>query len=193
MKLYYELDLKNFKAWSGAVDTLNTLTYDQIEQLEGMLPDILGEEADETALNDLLWFETDYIAETLGFKNWEHLERVNNGDINQTYESVIKITKEQFDCIDRVLTEVDFDDDSEEMEELIDELGAAVDDEYAGFTFNFEDGKVITINICSGSSNYYVYAEEDCEYELDCEGFAKEIEFEIDDNTYICKFIIMEE
>lgn len=80
MKIYYELDLKNFEAWSGGKDTMTALTYDQIDQLENMLPDVLGDEVDETELNDLLWFERDRIAEWLGFEGWEHLERVNNGE-----------------------------------------------------------------------------------------------------------------
>ena len=197
MKLYYELDLKNFEAWSGAVDTLRTLNYDQIEQLEGMLPDILGEEADETELNDFLWFETDSIAEYLGFRNWEHLEKSNNGETDQTYVAEVKISKAKFDRINRLLDEIDFDDDSEEMEELIDELGATEDAWECGWEFKFEDGAKIFIDIRSGNHNYYddiMWQKDgdesliDCNYQLD-----EEMEIEIDDNTYICKFIIEEE
>ena len=37
MRVYYELDLKNFKAWGGAEETLRVLTYDQINQLESTM------------------------------------------------------------------------------------------------------------------------------------------------------------
>lgn len=34
----------------------------------------------DTTINDLFWFEDDYIAQLLGFKNWEALERHNAGE-----------------------------------------------------------------------------------------------------------------
>ena len=80
MQIYYELDLPSFKAWSGAEDTIRVLTYEQIRQLEDELSDVYPEGLEETALNDVLWFERDWIAELLGFDDWEHLERVNNGE-----------------------------------------------------------------------------------------------------------------
>lgn len=81
MKIYYELvDLYDFDAWSGGRDTLNVLTREQIEQLQPILEDAYPEGLEDTALNDLLWFERDWIAELLGFEDWEHLERVNNGE-----------------------------------------------------------------------------------------------------------------
>lgn len=81
MKVSYEVDLENFEAWSGGADTLDSLTHDQIRCLESQLDDIFGyeESIDETELNDFLWFERDLIAECLGFKDWEHLERFNDG------------------------------------------------------------------------------------------------------------------
>ena len=81
MKIYYEINLESFNAWSGAKDTLITLTYEQIRELESMLEEILGEEVDETELNDFLWFETDYIAELLGFNSWEELVEHNENEV----------------------------------------------------------------------------------------------------------------
>ena len=34
----------------------------------------------DATINDLFWFEDDYIAQLLGFKNWEALERHNSGE-----------------------------------------------------------------------------------------------------------------
>ena len=81
MKIYYELvDLYDFDAWSGGRDTLNVLTREQTEQLQFILDDTYPEGFEDTALNDLLWFERDWIADMLGFEDWEDLERVNNGE-----------------------------------------------------------------------------------------------------------------
>jgi hypothetical protein len=80
MQIYYELDLLRFEAWSGGKDTLNTLTYDQTEQLQTILEEAYPDGLEETSLNDILWFERDWIAEMLSFNDWEHLERANAGE-----------------------------------------------------------------------------------------------------------------
>lgn len=80
MKITKEMSLRNFEGWSGAVDTLNTLTDDQKDEIEVNLECIYPDGMDETSLNDLLWFENDAIAEWLGFEDWEDLERENSGE-----------------------------------------------------------------------------------------------------------------
>lgn len=60
-------------AWSGAVDTLNDLTYSEIETVLSNLEDIYPEGMTETELNDFLWFERDFIAEILGYSDYEEL------------------------------------------------------------------------------------------------------------------------
>lgn len=66
MKVTKEMKLENFEAWSGGADTLRILKdkglCDQVEQYIEEL-----ELTDETAINDFLWFEDDYIiTEILG-------------------------------------------------------------------------------------------------------------------------------
>ena len=66
MKITSEMSLKNFKAWSGAKDTLNKLIeLDKCEELEAVLEDIYPEGMTETQLNDILWFDDEWIFETL--------------------------------------------------------------------------------------------------------------------------------
>lgn len=66
------VDVMN-NAWSGAADTLDLLTLDEIEQILYMLEDCFPDGMDETDLNDFLWFETDTIAEWLGYSDFEEL------------------------------------------------------------------------------------------------------------------------
>lgn len=74
MKVWKEIDsINEFEPWSGAVDTVNHLTSDQIDQLDSMLDDLFPEGCSETEFNDWLSFEDDYIAELLGFEDWEDL------------------------------------------------------------------------------------------------------------------------
>ena len=69
MKITSEMSLKNFKAWSGAKDTLNKLIeLDKCEDLEFILDDLYPDGLTETQLNDILWFEDEWIYETLGIE-----------------------------------------------------------------------------------------------------------------------------
>ena len=72
MKITSEMSLKNFKAWSGAKDTLNKLIeLDKCDELEFILEDLYPDGLTETQLNDILWFEDKWIYETLGIKTEE--------------------------------------------------------------------------------------------------------------------------
>jgi hypothetical protein len=64
------LSLRNFDAWSGAKDTKQLiLDNNKEDEFEFMMQDLYPEGMTETQLNDILWFETDWICETLGIDN----------------------------------------------------------------------------------------------------------------------------
>lgn len=81
-----EKPLPQFGFWSGAKERTDHLTTDQLDRLDNLLPEVLGENPTDTAINDLFWFENDYIAQPLGFKNWEALERYNDGEDDEDDE-----------------------------------------------------------------------------------------------------------
>ena len=66
-----ELDsLYNFEAWSGAVETKEEILnqgYD--EEFIRLNEEVYPEGLDEGQLNDILWFESDWIYETLGMQD----------------------------------------------------------------------------------------------------------------------------
>lgn len=68
MKIYREISLGEFDAWSGGEETLRIVgEADKLNELEDLL--IQDEPADgwtETALNDMLRFEDKYIFDALG-------------------------------------------------------------------------------------------------------------------------------
>ena len=81
MKVWTEIDsISEFDAWGGAVDTINGLTLEQQDCIDGMLDEIFPEGCSVVELNDWLSFEDDYIATLLGFEDWEDLEAHNNGE-----------------------------------------------------------------------------------------------------------------
>lgn len=63
MKITRELDLTNFEFWSGAKD--HEFTHSELKDLEFMLEDIFPEGATETQINDLFWFEEEFLCEML--------------------------------------------------------------------------------------------------------------------------------
>ena len=73
MLIHTEKRLQDFEFWSGAVDTVKELTWEQLNQIEGILEEIYPDGIDETQLNDLFWFDEDIIAEWLGYKSFEDL------------------------------------------------------------------------------------------------------------------------
>lgn len=124
----------------------------------------------------------------------------------KTYISEMEISRKDFDRINRLM-EINFDDIDENgdlipaMAKLVDELDARPDTMPYSFYFEFEDGSIIYIDICSGSHNYYdncilesVDGLSDCLF--DCHYMIEEnnafVPFD-GDTTYICKFIIVED
>lgn len=75
MRIYIELDLNTFEAWSGAVNTLDRIRREgKCGELESVLEEIYPEGIDETALNDLLWFESETVYEWVGLRTESQIE-----------------------------------------------------------------------------------------------------------------------
>ena len=67
MKTYNETTLANFDAWSGAVDTKQTiLDNNKEDEFDCLINELYPDGLSETALNDLLWHESDWLFDTLG-------------------------------------------------------------------------------------------------------------------------------
>lgn len=69
--MVYKVDdsLTNFKFWSGAATNVELLTYDELEQLDDILPEYFGENdiPTQTEVNDLFWFDFPTVVEALGY------------------------------------------------------------------------------------------------------------------------------
>lgn len=99
-----EKPLSQFEFWSGAKERTDHLTTDQLDRLDNLMPEVLGENPTDTAINDLFWFEEDYIAQLLGFNSFEALVRHNDGN--------------------------DDDDNLDEDDEAEDEIGPGMESEF---------------------------------------------------------------
>ena len=87
MKYYVETSLENFEAWSGGRDTLEVLIEKGLcDTVEACLEEVLGEDISDTAINDVLWFERDKIADWCVFSSWEALENGQEEEEEETEE-----------------------------------------------------------------------------------------------------------
>lgn len=68
MKVYKEMNLRDFKFWSGAKSNAETLTSEQLDMVESILEDAYPDGMRKTQINDLFWFEFDTIREWLGIE-----------------------------------------------------------------------------------------------------------------------------
>lgn len=77
MYIKKDIDFEEIKenSWSGAADTIETVEeHEKEEELMNLLENVFEDDIPtETELNDFLWFEDDYIFESLGIGDEEDL------------------------------------------------------------------------------------------------------------------------
>jgi hypothetical protein len=85
IKVFTEINLKDFEFWGPAVQHAEMLTDDEFDHLEGMLSDHCV--YDETELNDFFAHDTDDIARWLGFYNWDEFVEYKENEKKHTMET----------------------------------------------------------------------------------------------------------
>ena len=114
MRIYTEISLENFEAWSGAVSTLERIKAEgKCDELEAILEDLYPDGIDETQLNDILRFEEEQVFEWLGIRS--------ESEIKEELEEAMEELSDLWD---------EFIDDTEGMDD-------AEKDEY--FNENYKD------------------------------------------------------
>lgn len=72
MKIYSEMSLCDFKAWCGAIDTLDRVIEEgKCSELEAILEDMYPDGIDDGTLNDILRFDSETVFEWLGISDEE--------------------------------------------------------------------------------------------------------------------------
>ena len=74
MKIYKDEYLSNFEFWSGAKDRASQLTLDELERIESELEQLYPNGMSETELNDLFWFDFEWVVSLLGYESEEEFE-----------------------------------------------------------------------------------------------------------------------
>ena len=68
MKVFSEISLSSFEFWGGAKLNADMLSVEELEQLDYMLEDCYSEGVSETLINDIMWFEFEWVCEMLGYE-----------------------------------------------------------------------------------------------------------------------------
>ena len=63
-------DFSSYEPWEGAIDTFDAIqAADKLDELEQLIDDMYPDGIDKTELNDLLWFEADWVYSMLDMPN----------------------------------------------------------------------------------------------------------------------------
>lgn len=66
---------EKFEPWAGAVDTYNTIMEaDKVDEFESLIDELYPNGIEEGKLNDILWFENDWVLEMLGLSEEDEEE-----------------------------------------------------------------------------------------------------------------------
>ena len=73
MEITKELQLSTFNFWSGAKN--HSFTYSELNEIENSLEELYPEGTSETTINNLFWFEEEFICECIGLDFEEYEQR----------------------------------------------------------------------------------------------------------------------
>lgn len=127
MKIYSEISLEEFEAWSGAENTLDKIISEgKAQEFEFILEDLYPEGMDETQLNDLLRFDSEWCFEAVGIRTESEIKSELE-EAEEELESMMNDYRDEID--DEELTEEEkaeiwesYKADIEEIEDRIAEL-----------------------------------------------------------------------
>ena len=75
MKVYKEIGIADFESWCGATDTKDLIIkHNKAEEFDALIEELYPDGIDETQLNDILWFDGDWVLDSLGITEEEEDE-----------------------------------------------------------------------------------------------------------------------
>jgi hypothetical protein len=75
MKVYQEISIRDFEPWGGALSTYDLIIGNDMEEdFENLIEELYPDGIEETQLNDILWFDSDWVLESLGITEEEEEE-----------------------------------------------------------------------------------------------------------------------
>ena len=83
MKVYQEIGIRDFEAWCGAVATKDLIIeHDKADEFDALIEELYPDGIHETQLNDILWFDDEWVLESLGIEKEEEDEDEEEEDFD---------------------------------------------------------------------------------------------------------------
>lgn len=122
--LYYELDLNNFEARSGAKNTLARVQdHGMTEDLEALLEELYPDGMSESDFQDFLRFDADYIYNMLGIKTEAEIDE----EIEEIQEQIEEL-EEELEEYQTALQEETDEDERDDLQSEIDYLQEQIEE-----------------------------------------------------------------
>lgn len=81
MKVYKDIELCEFEAWQGAKTAVKIIHHaGKDKEFEQMIDELYPDGLSSTELNDLLWFDTEWIYEQLGIEEEAEWQKIIRGE-----------------------------------------------------------------------------------------------------------------
>ena len=81
MKVYQEISIRDFEAWSGAVATKDLIIENNKEdEFDALIEELYPDGIDETQLNDILWINDNWVLDSLGIEEEDESEEEEDFD-----------------------------------------------------------------------------------------------------------------
>lgn len=81
MKVYQEISIRDFEAWGGALNTYDKIIKnDKEDEFDALIEELYPDGIEETKLNDLLWFDDEWVLESLGIEEEDEDEEEEDFD-----------------------------------------------------------------------------------------------------------------
>jgi hypothetical protein len=71
MMITRETNIHEIEFWAGAATFADELSWNELETIGDAIEELYPQGLSETQLNDILWFDTDWCCELLGYKDYD--------------------------------------------------------------------------------------------------------------------------
>ena len=74
MIIYSEVDIRDFEFWEGAEYVADVFTQDDLEEIQNRLVELYPDGMSDVELNDLFWYDEDFVAELAGYSSFQKVK-----------------------------------------------------------------------------------------------------------------------
>lgn len=87
MKVFSEIDIDEFEFWEGGKCVADSFSEDDLEAIQNKLEELYPDGMSDTELNDLFWYDEDFVAGLAGYSSFEKVkEGIKSDEEDEIYD-----------------------------------------------------------------------------------------------------------